>query len=54
LGGSAALALVGGSVLLAKTSDGFRKFSESNIPGSSFLYNMVLGPVPAKIEVKPK
>ncbi|XP_046460534.1 MICOS complex subunit MIC60-like [Daphnia pulex] len=44
IGGAAILATVGGSVVLAKTSDGFRKFSEKNIPGTSFLFNLLLGP----------
>ena len=44
IGGAAILATVGGSVVLAKTSDGFRKFAENNIPGSSFLFNLLLGP----------
>lgn len=44
IAGTAVLASVGGSVILAKTSDGFRKFSENNIPGSSFLYSLLLGP----------
>lgn len=44
IGGAAVLATVGGSVVLAKTSDGFRKFAEQNIPGTSFLFSLLLGP----------
>uniref|UniRef100_A0A0P5XA89 MICOS complex subunit MIC60 n=1 Tax=Daphnia magna TaxID=35525 RepID=A0A0P5XA89_9CRUS len=51
IAGTAVLATVGGSVALAKTSDGFRKFSEKNIPGSSFLYNLLLGPPVSHIPV---
>lgn len=44
IGGAAIIATISGSVVLAKTSDGFRKFSEKNIPGTSFLFNLLLGP----------
>lgn len=49
IGGAALLATVGGSVVLAKTSDGFRKFAEKNIPGTSFLFNLLLGPQPSQL-----
>jgi len=51
---ASALGVVGGSVVLAKVSDGYRKMSESYIPGSAFLYNLILGPQqqPMKIENK--
>lgn len=54
------LGVVGGSVVLAKVSDGYRKMSESYIPGSAFLYNLILGPqqqpikIENKFELKPK
>jgi hypothetical protein len=58
--GASVLGVIGGSVVLAKVSDGYRKMSESYIPGSAFLYNLILGPqqqpskIEAKFEPKPK
>lgn len=44
IGAAALVAAVGGSVVLAKTNDGFRKFAENNVPGTPFLFNLLLGP----------
>lgn len=43
IAGATVIAAVGGSLVLAKTSEGFRKFAENNVPGSSFLFNLILG-----------
>lgn len=53
VGGAVALSLTGGSVLAAKTSDGYRNFSEKYIPGTTFLHNIILGPKQIKIEEPP-
>ena len=48
------MGVIGGSIGLAKASDGFRKASENYIPGSAFLYNLVLGPQQQPIKVENK
>ena len=47
------LSVTGGSVLAAKTSDGYRNFSEQYIPGTASLHNLFLGPKQTKIDPPP-
>jgi len=53
VGGAVLLTATGGSVLAAKTSDGYRNFSEKYIPGTTFLHNLLLGPMQTKIDTPP-
>ena len=54
VGAAAGLSLVGGSIVLAKSSDGYRNFSEKYIPGSSWVYKVVLGPQAEKFNLPDK
>lgn len=51
MGGAITVTFISGSILLAKSSDGFRNFSEKYIPGTSYLYKLILGPKVEKIPV---
>jgi len=53
VGGAVVLSVTGGSVLAAKTSDGYRNFSEQYIPGTASLHNLFLGPKQTKIDPPP-
>jgi hypothetical protein len=54
VGAAAGFSLVGGSIALAKSSEGYRNFSEKYIPGSSWVYKVVLGPQAEKISLPDK
>ena len=51
IGGAVVLTLTGGSIIAAKTSDGYRNLSEKYIPGTTFLHNLLLGPMKTNIDV---
>lgn len=51
------ITVVGGSVVLAKVSDGFRRIAENSVPGAADLFKVLIGPnIPqiTKVDNKPR